>query len=306
MFNMSRDRIRTLLFGVFFLLVPLAHAVDDEFLNQFLPTNSSDASWVFSGVVLSESGEKYGYFFQMHREGNQFHAMAALLDEQSQSLILLDESKAIIHDNYLSYNWHVGDAFLRFNPINDSWIFGLKNKDKKGFNFKVDMSKEDDKLPVSQQLRDGVELLVSQTSRLNGHVNIGDGRSDQFVTAKSAWFRQIWLSAKQEKTHPFTGVLCQFNDGSGFYSANMTEKDAIRGAVAGWHDGEGGASVMSQFIHIQQSPQGPWHINVPSPNLHLILSKFIQQDSVVAAGFVDEGKAPGFCMVSKEVVGATS
>jgi hypothetical protein len=255
--------------------------------------------------VTNENGEKYGYFFQMRREGNQFHAITALLDEQSKSLMFLDEEAEIIQDN-LSYDWHVGHAFLRFNPINDSWIFGLKNKDKKGFNFKVDMAKEDDRAPVSQKLRDGVELLVSQTSRLNGHLNVGEGGEEQFVTAKNAWFRQVWLSEKQKTTHPFTGVLCHFNNGSGFYSANMTESDAIRGAVAGWRDGEGLSAVMSQFINIKQTPEGAWHINIAAPDLHLVLSNFIQKKSIVAAGFVEQGKSPGFCMVSKETVGSVA
>jgi hypothetical protein len=283
----------------------IAQAAEVEPQNQFVPANSSDASWVFSGVVTSESGEKYGYYFQVRRDGNQFHAIAALLDEQSKSVVLLDESEAIIQDT-LNYDWHIGHAFLRYKSINDSWIFGLKNKDKKGFNFKVDMAKEDDKAPVSQKLRDGVELLVSQTSRLNGHLQVGEGHLEQFVTAKNAWFRQIWLSEKQKTSHPFTGILCQFNDGSGFYSANMAEADAIRGAVAGWRDGEGVSAVMSQFINIKQTPEGPWHINIAAPDLHLVLSTFIQQNSIVAAGFVEEGKSPGFCMVSKEVVGALS
>ena len=275
----------------------------EEQLVGFLPTDALHANWAFSGVVTNESGENYGYFFQMKRDGDQFHAIAALVDGQTKALVLLEESDATLHDA-TTYNWHVGRAFLRFNPINDSWIFGLQNHEKKGFNFKVDMLKQTDNVPVTQDLRQGVELLVSQTSHLNGHVQIGDGSKEQFVTAKNAWFRQVWLSHEQDKVYPFTGVLCRFNDGSGFYSVNMSESDALRGAVAGFRDDQGIPTMVSQFINVNQDEeQGPWHIRIASPSLHLILSDFVQKSTVVAAGFVKEGKEPGFCMVSKEEIG---
>lgn len=266
-----------------------------------LPPAPTHANWVFSGVVTNENGDNYGYFFQMQRDGEQFHAIAALFDGQSKQVILLDESEAVIHEPTPN-NWHVGRAFLRFNTINDSWIFGLKTEDKKGFNFKVDMLRQSENTPLVQDLRPGVELLVNQTSRLNGHVQAGGDSKEEFVTAKNAWFRQVWLTEHEEKNHPFTGVLCRFNDGSGFYSVNMTEADALRGAVAGWCDEQGVAAGISQFINVKQDPNGPWHIRVASPNLHLVLSDFINQHSVVA-GFITEGKTSGFCMLSKDMIG---
>jgi hypothetical protein len=269
---------------------------------ESLPLDPVHANWAFSGVVTSESGENYGYFFQMQRDGDQFHTIAALFDGQNKQPILLDESQAVIPHS-TPYNWHVGRAFLRFNPINDSWIFGLKTQDKKGFNFKVDLLKQSETtIPAALDLRPGVELLVNQTSHLNGHIQAGGDSKEEFVTSKNAWFRQIWLKDNQEKSQPFTGVLCRFNDGSGFYSVNMSESDALRGAVAGWCDEQGISAVMSQFINVKHDAKGPWHIRVASPSLHLVLSDFVEQNSVIA-GFVAEGKAPGFCMLSKEVLG---
>ena len=237
----------------------------------------------------------------MQRDGDEFHTIAALFDGQNKQPILLDESQAVISQP-TPYNWHVGRAFLRFNPINDSWIFGLKTEDKKGFNFKVDMLKQDDTIPAALDLRPGVELLVNQTSHLNGHIQAGKDSKEEFVTSKNAWFRQVWLKENQEKSQPFRGVLCRFNDGSGFYSVNMLEADALRGAVAGWRNEEGISAVMSQFINVKQDVKGPWHIRVASPSLHLVLSDFIEKNSVIA-GFVTEGKAPGFCMLSNGVLG---
>ena len=268
---------------------------------NFIPTDATHASWVFSGVVTNEDGEKYGYFFQMQRDNENLHAIAALFDAENNHAILIDENEAKITDP-MTYNWHVGHAFLRFNPINDSWIFGLKTKENKGFNFKVDMLKQSENIPVVQPLRPGVELLVTETSQLNGHIDLGNDSKEQFVTAKNAWFRQIWLSAHQEKSHPFTGVLCRFTDGSGFYSANMIAPDALRGSVAGWSNTKGMPATVSQFINVKQANDGPWHIRIASPNLHLVLSDYVKQNSVIA-GFLKTGKSPGFCMLSRDLIG---
>ena len=285
------------------LSVCLAFSVSANIVPQNnLSTEASHANWVFSGLVTNENGDNYGYFFQMQRDGIQFRALAGLFDAQTKKLILVDESQAVIPDPS-TQNWQVGRAFLRFNPINDSWIFGLQNRNKKGFNFKVDMLKHSENNPVVQNLRPGIDLLVSQTDHLNGHIQIGQDSKEQFVTAKSAWFRQLSMTEQSSKGHPFSGVLCRFNDGGGFYSVNMTERDVLQGAVAGWQDEQGISTIMSQFINVKQAPDGPWHIHVTSPNLHLILSDYFNQDPMVAAGFVKNGAIPGFCLLSKGLIG---
>lgn len=267
----------------------------------FLPAVSSHANWVFSGVVMNESGEQYAYFFRMQRHEKEFHAIAALFDAQNKKLIFLDEERAVL-DNPEQYNWHVGHSFLRFNVINDSWVFGLKTDDKKGFNFKVDMLNQPENNPIAQDLREGVEFIVSQTGQLNGHVLVGDERGEEFVTAKNAWFQQLWLTNLQAKSHRLSSALCRFNDGSGFYSMNLLEPDAVRGAVAGWFDPLGASFAMSQFINVKEADDGAWHINIASPNLHLTLSDTIKQSSVVA-GFIAEQQQQGFCMLSQDAMG---
>lgn len=277
----------------------------DELVEKpgFLPALSAHANWVFSGVVTSESGENYDYLFQLQRDDHEFHAIVALFDAQTKQVIFRDESRATLEDSS-TYNWHVGHAFLCFNPINASWIFGFQDAEKKGFNFKVDMLKQAQHDPVVQDLRHGLEFVVSQTGQLNGHIHmrIGEQHKEQFVTAKTAWFRQIWLTEHQDKNHQLSGVLCQFNDGSGFYSMNMLESDALRGAVAGWYDEQGVSAAMSQFINVKQDADGPWHIRITSPNLHFVLTDSIQQKDIIA-GFVSEKDKQGFCMLSQDAMG---
>ena len=268
----------------------------------FLPTGASYAHWVFSGVATNAAGDRYGYFFELQRDADKLHATAALLDGDSKRVLLFDEGDAFVQDS-TPYHWRVGRAFLRFNPINDSWIFGLKTKDKKGFNFKVEMLQQPERIPIAQDLRPGVALIVSQTNHLNGHLQVDNVGKEQFVTAKNAWFRQLWLSGSHIKNHLYTGVLCRFNDGSGFFSVNTSDKDAVRGAVAGWRDAEGSSVAMSQFITVKEEPKnGSWHIRMASPTLHLVLSDVIKQEAIVA-GFVASDKTPGFCVLSKDMLG---
>ncbi len=302
---MILDRLSKLCLCFAFAFGSVVHAADagPEPVEQtgFLPAVSTHANWVFSGVVTNEGGEHYAYFFKMQRHENTFHVNAALFDAQSKALVMQDAADAIIPDPE-RYSWRVGHSFLRYNAINDSWIFGLKTQDKKGFNFKVDMLNQPENNPIAQNLREGIEFIVSQTGQLNGHVQTDAASDAQFVTAKNTWFRQIWLTNAQTKSHQLSNVLCRFNDGSGFYSMNMLEPDAMRGAVAGWFDAQGASSAMSQFINVKEAPEGNWHIRIASPSLHFILSDSVKQRSVVA-GFVAEKDKQGFCMLSADAMG---
>jgi hypothetical protein len=248
--------------------------------------------------VKNESGEEYGYFFQLQRDKTHFRANVALIEQASKTILFEDNSEADIEDPK-AYDWHVGRSFLRFNPVNDSWIFGVKPKDNLGFNFKVDMLKQFEVTPSRlHHLRKGVTMMVSRTSELNGHVFTGKSSSEQFVTTKESWFRQVWQDAEDSQSHDLSSVLCQFNDGSRFYSANLQEADAQSGAIAGWYKPDGNRQPMSQFVQVIQGGEGAWHIKSQSPRLDLTLKNAIEQKSVVA-GFVEGTKNQGFCMLTQ-------
>ena len=277
----------------------LTHAAESEIPSEkskFSPVNALQVMWVFSGIVSNESGDNYGYFFQLKREDKHFHATVALMDEASKKVLFHEESDAVI-DELVPYDWHIGRAFLKFNTINDSWIFGVKLKNNLGFNFKVDMLKQFEKTPNFHHLRDGVTMLVSQTSELNGHILMGTSQEEQFVRADEAWFRQIWQDDKDNQEHALTSVLCQFNDGSSFYSVNLHEPDAQSGAVAGWYSPQGVRQPMSQFVQVSHAKDDAWHIQSQSPRLNLVLLDAIENNTVVA-GFINGKKNPGFCMLN--------
>lgn len=270
---------------------------------SFQPMNAQQASWVFSGMIQGERGGQYGYFFNVKRFDNHFEAVSALFDAQNNEVLLYDESEADLTDP-IGQTWQIGRAFLKFNPINDSWIFGLKKKNAKGFNFKVDMLSSFTKHPEKQVLRPGMKLIVSQTNRLNGHFQLGTDSKEEFVTANNSWFREVWLTEKQEKKHTFSGILCQFDDGSGLYSVSMQENDAQQGAVAGFCDVEGKAKSISQFVNIKKGNKdnNAWHIHVSSPRMRITFVNEIAKEHI-QAGFTTEDQQSGFCFNDKVSLG---
>lgn len=291
--------------AVFFLMIfSFAHsalaATEHQGDSLLQPIEPLVGSWSFSGIVMNESGEHYGYFFQMQRQGSNFHVKTALIDEQSKQLRLFYEHRETL-DNSFAFNWHVGHSFLRYNPINDSWIFGVKLTKEQGFNFKVDMLKQVNQDNKSLILRPGVELQAIQTSRVNGHMQISADTKEQFVTGTSAWFAKVWFSAKQNAAHDISTTFCRLNNDDGFYSANLKEVDATSAAIAGWRDSLGNKVKMSQFISIKALADNLCLLNIGVPKLSLKLMNTLKSDAqapLSIAGFSQDSK--GFCFVTEQ------
>jgi hypothetical protein len=290
--------VRCLFFLTLFHISMGLFAAEAEQAQQMVqPFDLIKGSWIFSGIVNDESGDKYGYFFAMQRQGSDFQIKAALVDGQTNQMVFFYEGSEKIEQS-TGLDWHVGNSFLRYNPINDSWIFGVKELDKKGFNFKVDMLKQanNDETFV---LRPGVKLLALQTSQLNGHVRIDD--KEQFVTGNKTWFAKLALSDDQKDTHEISTTFCRFKDDHGFYSANLKEKDATSAAVAGWIDPLGKKVKMSQFISLKTLDNDlcMLHVGVPKLNLKLINTLKTTNLSQTIAGFSKESR-DGFCFITQQ------
>lgn len=287
------------LFGVLFFINTGLFAAEIEGVKPELqPANPTTGSWTFSGMVNNESGDIYGYFFEIQRQGADFHAKAALIDGQTNQLVFFYDGNEKI-EHAASLDWHVGRSFIRYNPINDSWIFGVKAEDKKGFNFKVDMLKQVSHNNETLVLRPGVKLQALQTSQLNGHFQVDD--KEQFVTGNKAWFGQLILSNDQKDAHDISTTFCRLNDDNGFYSANLKEHDAISAAVAGWLDPLGNRVKMSQFVSIKSLDNDQCVLNVGLPKLSLKLLNTLKADSSShsIAGFSKESKG-AFCFITEQ------
>ncbi|MFI4918741.1 MAG: hypothetical protein ACHP65_04215 [Legionellales bacterium] len=295
-------RILPVVFSITLLVSTGVFADDAVDVEQAIkPTAPMVGSWIFSGLVTNESGERYGYFFQMQRQGAVFHAKTALIDGQTNKLVFFYEGKETI-DKATALDWHVGRSFIRYNPISDSWIFGVKVEDNKGFNFKVDIvqqAKNENEILV---LRPGVELQALQTSRLNGHVHTGSGAQEQFVTGNKAWFGKLWFSKDQKTAHEISTTFCRLSNETGFYSANLKESDATGAAVAGWRDAAGSKVKMSQFVSIKTLMNNESQLNVLLPKLSLKLFNTLTHEDnapLSIAGFTKDNPT-GFCFVADQ------
>lgn len=286
-------RCCSFLIGIFFFICTNLFAIEAELKSVIQSVDPTVGSWTFSGMVNSESGDKYGYFFEMQRQGTEFHTQAALIDGQTNKLLFFYQGQAKI-EQPASFDWHVGRSFIRYNPINDSWIFGVK-KHKKGFNFKVDMLKQNHNVETLV-LRPGVKLQAVQTSQLNGHLQIDD--KEQFVTANKAWFGKLVLSDDQKDSHEVSTAFCRLSDDNVFYSANLKEKDATSAAVAGWYDPIGNKIKMSQFVSIKSLDNDQCMVDIGLPKLNLKLLNSLKEKNMThsIAGF-SEG---AFCFVTEQ------
>ncbi len=262
-------------------------------------------SWTFSGMVSNEGGERYGYFFQLQKQGINFHTKTALINGQTNKLVFFYEGDEVISEaNPL--NWHVGRSFIRYNSINDSWVFGVKSKDNQGFNFKVDMLKQVNTDKDTLFLRPGVEMQTRQTSLLNGHITLDGEKSEQFVTGNTAWFSKLRFSKDQKTAHEISTTFCRLNNNDGFYSAHLKEEDAIQGAVAGWRDATGNRVRMSQFVSIKSLDNDQFLLSLSWPKMELKLFNTLKASADIAgsvtasiAGF-SKDKAHDFCYVAEQ------
>lgn len=263
-------------------------------------SSSHEENWIFSGLVSNEKSEQYAYFFQIQHEGSALKSAVVLLDMQSGEPVFQEESSEALPSSS-SHHWEVGHAFLHFNPITGSWVFGLKTEEKQGFNFKIDMMNVDATTVVEERLRPGLKVTLSQVKALNGHIYLPK-RQDQFVTARHAWVRKMTGSSQMAPhvPHLVNGLLCHFSDESGFYAVKLPEPDALQGALAGRFDGEGQLHPMSQFIDVQKTTTGEWTIESILPRYHLTLTHPIEQD-LMTVGLVVQQQLQGACVLSQNV-----
>lgn len=260
---------------------------------------AEQAGWIFSGVVNAESGEKYGYYYELKREGSHYHVRAALADAVTRNVLFQEDEIAEL--NEISANdWHIGSAFLKFNPINDTWVMGVRKNDKQGFNFKVDMLTPSGTKVDTKMLRHGLMMIVLQTGELNGHLTMVNSGT-QFVTAKHMWFRQIWQT-ESAKVSALQGLLCQFLDGSSLYSISLQDEHALSGAMASWLNPEGIQVDTSQFVQINSKKNdkgdNAFLVQLASPKVSLKVKDLLAQDAL-RAGFVEGDQHHGFCVVTK-------
>lgn len=276
---------------------------ESSVLKNLLVVGSAQADWTFTGMVVSEDDEHYQYYLEIHRDNQELSAVATLIKEENKQIILYEETRGDIAQAD-SNSLHAGRIFLRFNPINDSWIFGIKPQDNIGFNFRVEML-GGTQTAKQQKLQSGTQLFVMQTGRLNGHINLGESEKEQFVTSAKTWFRQIWANATDSGQQSVQGVLCQFTDGTGFYSLHA-DTLSQKSTVSGWRNSQGEMITNSNPVVVKEEKEGNWSLQTPAaPKLHLLMEDLLlhkNEDHHLIAGFIT-GTSQGFCAISQQQYG---
>lgn len=286
-----------IIFCIFFIQLSFAVEINDD-TSALSPANSKYSSWVFMGMVENEVGEVYNYFFQLNRNNKKFKVLVSLFDFQTKKVIFEEDNEAIIDDSD-DYKWIVGKAFLRYNKITNSWIFGLKDHNKEGFNFKVSMLNKPEDVPVTKYFRDGITFVVAQAKNLNGHLRLDSDSDDQFVTARNTWFQQVWLQDEAKSQQKLKSLFCRFNDGRGLYSMKAFAENVEKDSIARFYDSDGSSITVSQFVNLEKNSDNSWKIDIVSPKMHFILTDIYNKNDV-AVGFMNDNY--GFCMLSQDLI----
>lgn len=290
-------------FYILLLFISITTHAETETLTapllQYPSFEAPQADWIFSGIVQNERGETFHYYFELQKNNKNFQAIASVTEGASKHLILYEKTEAFIETSPAT-QWQVGRIFLTFNPITNTWLFGVQNQDNKGFQFKVDMLSQTNALsPKPKELRPGIKFTMQQAGLLHGYLQTGAHDKEDFVTAAKSWFQQVWVTEPQTLEHTLIGVLCEFNNGNSFYAMHLKESDAIHGAIAGWRNEQGESTPISQFITIGAEHEHNWTIDLSAPKLHLDIENLVDKKPVVI-GISD--KLPGFCTMSEHVI----
>jgi len=258
-------------------------------------------SWSLSGIADAETGESYGYFFIITKQQEKLWIDTEIIDLKTNEVLLARSSTGKITQQENRLNWKVESAFFNYNPVNESWVFGVLDKNKQGFNFRVDglkpYSKETDAIKGKQ----GSQFYFHQSARMNGNFSLAKG--EHFVTAKNAWIQHQWFDKKIDEVDS-KQLLCRFKDDSGFYAVQYLRNNAVLLSVADWLMNDGSQLPVSQFGQIKSQGKNAWAINLSLPNLLLQFSStkpltysVDQRVMNISAGSVKQ-KPQGFCLLT--------
>ncbi len=295
-----------IILGLFIISTAVYSVKQTEQQNKPVAQRSEfkNTHWIFTGMVYNGLDERFAYYFKMQRQDNQFHIQAALLNGYTRQLIFsYDQTKTI--DSPKDLKWKVGRAFLYYNPVNANWSFGVKEEQGQGqgFNFKLNMLETPDEDQKTKTLCSGLDVLVRQTSRINGHIQTGVQKEEQFVTSSHSWYSKMWRSDSQQKPHKIKTLFCRLNDESGFYAVKLKESDAVQAAFAGWRDASGNPVKMSQFVKMKPVDDEQWLVNISLPKLDFTYKNLLPDpghEKKDSAGFFN-GEKKGFCFMSRQL-----
>ncbi len=263
---------------------------------------ASHESWYMSGFVENEQAERFAYYFVVHRINEEFSYFTQIASMQTGKEVYKSSDKAQISlATRQGINLKIGDGFLRYNNINDSWIFGVDSRD--GFNLRVES-----RPMASQSINhlNQVSFYNLQSKRVNGQLS--KGNKSEFVTASNAWISHQWRDPQPQKKLQVERLLCRFLDEQGVMMVRARQAGEVVFSLADLLDHYGESHPVSQFSVITQTQPSHWNIKLVSPQKRfevLTQKPFQMSESNASTDYylglvVDANQNAGSCMIIKE------
>lgn len=262
-------------------------------------------SWYIAGLVENDGGFHYGYYFVVLREGEVFNVFANIMDLKTGKLVFSEKEESHISiGERLGINLKMKDAFLRYNDINDSWVFGWDKSP--GFNLRLE-SLAHGEYRISHL--DGVSFYSLQSKRVNGQLTIGE--KNEFVTAKNAWLTHEW-SDQLSHDLMIQRLMCRLYDGRGLMLMRGYKEKKVTFDLALLLEANGDNAPVSQFSVVSQANPSLWDVSLLSPKIRFKIEtptpQAMKHDHEVAyfySGLVrsTDNQVEGYCLISKDEMG---
>lgn len=272
--------------------------------------------WMFTGEIETEEGNKYAYMFRLKRKKTEneneqkLSVFANIVDLSSNNQVLVyKHTKRVKVKASVSttpeaqfLQWKVGKAFMKYNVIGDSWMFGILD-DANGFNFRVKgirtyvlNGKEGYLL---QQKNSFAASYSAQNMSINGHLTL-EGKSN-FVAGKNSWFEHHWgTGLSGQNTSKYALITCRFNDNTGLMLYEwFGAKDFWPGRLkTGTYQNALDKKVLvSNFSLVKSAKTNQWLISIPGLKLNIsALSDSIPEYDVIQV----KNNKEGYCFVSQK------
>ncbi len=247
-------------------------------------------SWYITGMVQSED--------------KHFINTVTVMDMKSNQLVFEDRNEETIDlKGRQGIHFRVGSAFLRYNNINHSWVFGVDKP--QGFNLRLEALKPG---PYPVNHLNKYSFYSIQSMRVNGELAVG-GKS-QFVVAKNAWLTHEW--GQKLQTHTLLQrLLCRLDDGRGLMVFRAYDKQNVSYDLATLLEATGQSKPVSQFSLISQASPKLWQVSLIAPKMSFQIKTTMPQKInrrnellyLYPGVIYEEGDASkGYCLISRDTI----
>ena len=233
-------------------------------------------SWYLSGLIESEQGGRFAYYFVVQRLNEQFSYFTQIINIDTKAVIYKrTETAQLSLATRLGINFKIGDGFLRYNEINDSWLFGVD--EKHGFNLRVE-SLQTESYKVNHLKH--IYFYTLQSKRVNGQLSLDDDKVE-FVTAKNAWLSHQWQDPGEENDITIERLLCRSVDNEGVMLLKAYSNGKVIYSQADLLDQRGESHPVSQFSVLSQTKPTQWKVKIFSPKKNFEITSQLPQQSII-------------------------